>query len=100
MKTLDAEGRWLKAVAKLCPAAKGSLREVMKNCSNPRCKACASGKRHPAWLLTYYLDGRQRSKHVPAAMVDEMKKALANGRALEELMVLAGLELLDEHRRR
>lgn len=89
-----AQERWMKAAAKLYPVAKGSLREVRKSCSRPGCKACASGKRHPAWLISYYLDGRQYSKHVPKPMVKEMKKALENGRRLEYLMVLSGIELL------
>lgn len=100
MKKRNAEERWMRAVAKLYPAAKGSLREVMKNCSRPGCKVCSSGKRHPAWLLTYYLGGKQYSKHVPKPMVEEMRKALENGRKLEDLMVLSGLELIEAYKKK
>ena len=100
MKKMTAQERWMKKVEKTYPAAKGSLREVRKSCSRPGCKACSSGKRHPAWLLTYYLDGRQNSKHVPKELVGELRKALLNGRKLEDEMVLSGIELLDSHRRR
>lgn len=100
METQDVEVRWMRKVAKLYPAAKGSLREVRKNCSHPGCKVCSSGERHPAWLLTYYLDGKQCSKHVPKKIVGVMKKALANGRKLEDLMVASGLEVIDAYKKR
>jgi hypothetical protein len=98
MKKLSAEDKWMRKVAALYPVAKGSLREVRRNCSRPGCGTCSSGKRHPAWLMTYYLDGIQHSKHVPMEMVKELKKALSNGRKLEDSMILAGLEMLDEHK--
>jgi len=99
-KKMDAKEKWLKAVAGLYPAAKGSMREVRRNCSSPSCTTCISGTRHPAWLLTYYLDGRQHSKHIPKAMGGEMRKALENGRKLEDLMVLASLELIEAHKKK
>lgn len=94
-KKSGAGEKWLKAVAGLYPAAKGSMRQVGRNCSRPGCRTCSSGERHPAWLLTYYLDGRQHSKHVPKAMAGRMRKALENGRKIEELMVLAGVGLIE-----
>ncbi len=97
---MDTREKWLKATAGLYPAAKGSLREVKRNCSRPGCKTCKSGQRHPAWLITYYLYGRQYSKHVPKPMVEEMKMALENGRRIEELMVLSGVSLIETYKRK
>ena len=46
--------------------------------------------------MTYYLDGKQRSKHIPLALVDDVKQALENGRKLEELLLRTGLEHIEE----
>lgn len=97
---MDTKEKWLKATAGIYPAVKGSMREVRRNCSRPGCKTCSSGQRHPAWLLTYYLDGKQYSKHVPKPMVEEMRKALENGRKLEDLMVLSGVYLIEAYKRK
>jgi hypothetical protein len=91
---------WMKKAGGLFPAAKGSLREVLRNCSRPSCGTCSPGKKHRAWLFTYYLDGKQRSKHVPKSAVKELKKALANGRRMEKAMVLSALGLIDGSRER
>jgi hypothetical protein len=45
--------------------------------------------------MTYYLDGRQRSRHVGPSQLEQMRKAIANGRRLEELLVKFGMEYLD-----
>ena len=90
----------MRTVAALYPVAKGSLREVRRNCLRPGCATCASGRMHTAWLMTFYLDGRQRSRHVPKTMVKELKRALENGRRLENAMLLSGLAMLDESKRK
>jgi len=100
MKNSNAQEKWIKKAANLWPIAKGSLREVKKSCSQKNCKACLSGKRHPAWLFTYYLDGKQHSKHVPKSEVEILKKALENGRKLERMILESGLRLLDEEKRK
>jgi hypothetical protein len=99
MKKLSVEDKWMRKVAALYPVAKGSLREVRRNCSRPGCATCASGKMHTAWLMTFYLGGKQRSRHVPKSMVKELKKALENGRKIEDAMLLSGLAMLDESKR-
>jgi len=83
----------------LFPIAKGSLRKVKKSCSRPGCKLCSSGEKHSAWLFTYYLDGKQYSKHVPKNKVEMLQQALINGRKLEQLMIEAGLELLNKEKK-
>ncbi len=45
--------------------------------------------------MTYYLDGRQRSRHVDPSQLEQMREAIANGCRLEELLVRFGLEYLD-----
>jgi hypothetical protein len=90
-----AQEKWMQEIVKAWPVAKGSIREVKKTCSRKGCKACASGENHSAWLFTYYVNGKQRCKHVPRSKVDIIKQALENGRKLEQLILKAGLSLLD-----
>ena len=41
---------FLEKVAGFMPVARGSLALVRKACGKPGCKACKSGRKHPAWL--------------------------------------------------
>jgi hypothetical protein len=86
---------WLEAVKETGFVAKGSIHEYRRNCGRKSCKKCASGERHTAWQMTYYLDGRQRSKYIQEGQLDELRRAIANGRKLEDMMVRFGLEYLD-----
>lgn len=78
---------FLTAVENLCPAGKGSIREVHRKCTKKKCELCESGERHIGYLLTYYKEGKQYSKYVPNSRMEEVKTILNNGRKLEALMV-------------
>lgn len=80
------------------PALKGSLALVHKPCIRPNCKACASGKKHPNYLLAFTDQGRRRCLYIPSAMVPLMRKALANGRRIESLLYQMGPALIAEYR--
>lgn len=82
-------------VAGLMPVARGSLAMVRKSCGKPGCRACKSGRKHPAWLFVYREDGRQKSRHVPAQCAKPMKVAIENGRKLERAICSEGLAYLD-----
>ena len=84
----------------LWPLAKGSLSEVRKSCNRPGCKACASGKKHRAFIFTFRKDGKLHCRHVRTEHVPELRKALENGRELERLLAGQGEELLRELRGR
>ena len=92
--------KWVSSVSELYPAVKGSVREVKKGCGYKSCKLCASGEKHQAYLFTYYKDGKQCSHHVPKPKLEELRKALENGRELERLMVENALELLKSSRQK
>lgn len=96
--SLMSKKRFLKQVEALWPALKGSLAQVRKPCIRPTCPACASGKKHPAFLLSFTQNGRRRCRYVPAALVAQMQKAIENGRRLEELLYEAGPLMLQEYR--
>lgn len=81
------------------PALKGSLAQVHKPCVRPNCPACARGDKHPNYLLAFTDQGRRRCLYVPLAMVPTLKKALANGRRIEQLLYEMGPALIEEYRR-
>ena len=82
-------------VAGLMPVARGSLALVRKACGKPGCRACKSGKKHPAWLFVYREGGKQKSRHVPAQCAPLMKQAIETGRELEQAICAEGLAYLD-----
>jgi hypothetical protein len=90
--------RFLGQLLSCWPALKGSLAEVRKPCIRPRCKACASGKKHPNYLLAFSEEGRRRCLYVPKEVVPALKRALKNGRRIEKLLYQMGPLLLREYR--
>lgn len=84
----------------LWPALKGSLALVSKPCIRPNCHACARGYKHPNHLLTITQNGRRRCLYVPKAMVPLLRRALANGRRIEQLLYDMGPLLLKDYRLR
>ena len=84
----------LEKLLPLWPALKGSLAQVRKPCIRPNCPACARGDKHPNYLLAFTQKGRRRCLYVPRAMVSVLKRALKNGRRLEQLLYDMGPTLL------
>jgi hypothetical protein len=82
----------------LWPALKGSLAQVRKPCIRPNCPACATGRKHPNYLLAFTQKGKRRCLYVPWAMVPILKRALANGRRIEQLLFEMGPALLRQYR--
>jgi len=93
-----ARQKWLKQLAELWPALKGSLAKVYKPCIRKNCPACARGDKHPAWLLSFSAQGRRKTMYVPLALVPTLRKALHNGRKIEQLLYRAGPQMLQQHR--
>ena len=85
-------------IISLWPALKGSLALVRKPCIRPRCRACVSGDKHPAYLLSFTREGRRRCMYVPARLVALIGRALKNGRRIEDLLYQMGPALIREHR--
>jgi hypothetical protein len=90
--------RFLDKLLPLWPALKGSLAQVRKPCIRPNCPACARGDKHPNYLLAFTQKGRRRCLYVPWAMVSVLKRALENGRRIEQLLYDMGPTLLREYR--
>jgi len=91
---------FLAQVAALWPALKGSLSQVRKPCIRPNCPACASGQKHLAYLLSFTQNGSRRCMYVPNALAPLIRRALRNGRSVEQLLCDMGPALIHEHRQK
>jgi hypothetical protein len=89
---------FLEELADLWPLAKGSLALVRKPCIRPNCRACKSGKKHPAVIFTFRQDGKQRCRYVPAELAPLLRQAIDNGRKLDKRLTELGVELLARYR--
>ena len=65
--------------ATLWPAALGSLSLRRSRCICKTCSACASGEKHPSWVLSGHLQGKRFSLYVPEALVPKVQRCLENG---------------------
>lgn len=97
--TATVQRRFWRKLQSCWPALKGSLALVHKPCIRPHCRTCASGKKHPNYLLAFTDQGRRRCLYVPTRMVPVLKRALQNGRRIERLLYQVGPALLEEYRR-
>jgi hypothetical protein len=95
----QAKQRWQSQIRGLWPALKGSRAKVYKPCIRKGCPACARGDKHPAWLLSFSLQGRRKTMYVPQAMVPRLKQAIRNGRKIEQLLHRTGPQLLKQYRK-
>jgi hypothetical protein len=97
-KFQSAQELFFNKLIALWPALKGSLAEVRKPCIRPHCPACARGQMHPNYLLAFTQKGRRRCLYVPKAMVSVLKRALENGRRIEQLLFEMGPAMVGEYR--
>ena len=91
--------KWVAQIQELWPAIKGSLARVSKPCIRKNCQACASGKKHPAWILSVVAAGRRSTLYVPEVLVGQIKQAIKNGRKIEDLLQKEAIRLVKNHRK-
>jgi hypothetical protein len=90
-ESVEDVGRWFREeVSKLWPAGLGSLTLRRSPCIRERCHACQTGEQHPSYVLYGRRNGRRLAMYVPDRLVPAVKKAVENGRALQELLYEAG----------
>ena len=94
----DLKEKWIRQMQDLWPAIKGSLAQVRKPCIRKNCQACASGNKHPAWILSVVAGGRRSTLYIPVPLVSQIKLAIKNGRKIEDLLQKAAVELVKKHR--
>ena len=93
-----AKAEFVNAVRFLYPVAHGTLSLVNKRCNSPYCKACKDGVGHPSYIFTYRRDGKQHCLHVQTRHVEAVRKAIDNGRRLEEAILNEGLAFIERLR--
>ena len=54
------------------------------------CAACAGGEQHASYVLYGRIKGRRTAIYVPDELEPEIRRALENGRALQQLLHQAG----------
>ena len=83
--------RWIQSeAAGLWPAILGSLSFRRSRCGHENCRACLSGEQHPSHVLYGRHNGRRFAVYVPEDLVPQVRRAVENGRALQDLLVQAG----------
>jgi len=79
--------RWLEhRSAEQWPAILGSLSLRRSPCIRENCQACQSGEQHRSYVLYGRVKGRRVSIYVPEELVPEVRRALANGRTVQEML--------------
>jgi hypothetical protein len=83
--------RWMEnEAAGLWPAMLGSLSFRRSRCMQASCSACLSGEQHQSHVLYGRHSGRRFAVYVPEDLAGEVRRAVDNGRALQDLLVQAG----------
>ena len=71
---LELRGRLVRSLGSLRDMLPGSLVERKRACGRPNCH-CADGKSlHAQYQISVLVDGRPKAFHVPAALVEQMRK--------------------------
>lgn len=92
--------RWFQGeVSRLWPAALGSLSLRRSPCVRPQCQACATGEQHANYVLYGRSRGRRLAVYIPDALAPDIRHALDNGRALQELLYEAGRRYAEARKR-
>ena len=86
------------ALSSCGPVAKGSLSQVRMKCAKSGCRACKSGKGHPAWIFAYRVGGRRKCLYVRKGDVPKVKAAIERGRRVEALLLEEGVRLIESLR--
>jgi hypothetical protein len=87
----DVERWFQQELARLWPAALGSLSLRRSPCVRQRCTACESGQQHLSHVLYGRRKGQRFALYVPDDLAPDVERALANGRRLQALLYEAGL---------
>jgi len=61
----------------------GSLSLSYTRCGKPNCH-CARGRGHPAWSLTFMVQGQRHVERIPQEWVEEVGRRVQAGRQFQE----------------
>ena len=91
----------LKKLAKAKPFVRGSVVRMKRRCTYPGCRRCASGARHPTWVLTVSCGGKTRTVYLGDRRVEEAKRMVDTYRTIRswiEEIAQINLALLTDRR--
>ncbi len=87
--------RWfIQAVQDLWPLATGSLSLRKSPCIRKNCPACTAGRGHSSYALYGRRGNRRFVLYIPEKLVPEVRRAIANGHQLQELLSEAGMRYI------
>src|SRR5437660_10855706 len=89
--TEDVQRWFAGGIRNLWPVAVGSLSLRKGPCIRKNCPACAAGKGHSSYALYVRRGSRRFSIYVPQRLVPDVRRAIENGRLLQELINEAGV---------
>ena len=75
-----------KRVADIEEFLRGSVVLMKRRCIFAGCRKCASGERHPTWVLTVNRKGKTQTVYVGESRLAEAKRLVENYRRLKGLL--------------
>jgi hypothetical protein len=72
----------LRRIAEAREFIRGSVVEMKRPCTYPGCRKCASGEKHPTWVLTFSRKGKTHTVYLGAGRVAEAQRQVASYRRL------------------
>jgi hypothetical protein len=75
-----------KRVAEIDEFLRGSVVLMKRRCIFAGCRKCASGERHPTWVLTVSRKGKTQTVYVGKSRLAEAKRQVENYRRLKALL--------------
>ena len=94
-------------MTRLTDFVRGSVVLMKRRCTYPRCRPCASGRRHPTWVLTYSHHGKTRTVYLGQQRLRDAQRMANQYRTLTDLIeqiaqinlaLLTGKDLYEEDR--
>jgi hypothetical protein len=76
----------LKRTARIEEFVRGSVVLMKRPCADRRCRKCASGERHPTWVLTLSEKGKTRTVYLGAVRAPAARRMSENYRRLGALI--------------
>ena len=74
--------RLLGKVAEIREFVRGSVVLMKRRCTYPRCRKCASGERHPTWVLTVSRGGKTQTVYLGTKRLAQAQAMVENYRTL------------------
>jgi len=75
-----------KRMARIEEFVRGSVVLMKRPCTYPGCRKCASGERHPTWVLTLSRNGKTHTVYLGKKRLDAAKRMTENYRKLLALV--------------